>query len=181
MLASKRLSTLAALLVVLAPLCGLAQEATLVVTKAGYYLLTQDSAGVPSLVKIGNVIRLGEPSPDDPVDPTLTDRANAVREAAKAVQEPKREETARKLAIEYRVVAKQVETGQLATEPLILLAAKTAADIVLAQQQAVQQWQAVRGLLSTEWAKLVQEGAQDVAYGALLVEAAEGLEASTRE
>lgn len=170
-------SVLLALLFFLVPLVASAAD-TLVITKAGYFLLVQDADGNPSLVKITNVIRLGEPGPVP--DPTLTDRAKAVLQVAQAVQEPKRAETARMLAVEYRAVAKQVTTGQLATQPLILLATKAAADLVLAQQQAVQQWKAVRDLLSSEWTKLVQEGGVDGDYAKLLVEVAEGLEASTR-
>ena len=164
-----------------APLAGWAQESrTLVVTKSGYYWLTQDAAGVPSLVKIERVIKLDEPPPTDPTDPTLTDRAKAILQAARAVTEPKRAETARMLAVEYRAVVRQVTAGQLVTQPLILLAAREAADRVLSQQQAPEQWKGVRQVITDQWTALVQEGASDGDFAKLLVEVAEGLEASTR-
>jgi len=96
------------LAVVVACSCSFVQaaETTLVVTKAGYFLLVQDADGVPSLVKITNVIRLGDAPPTDPptdpTDPPADVLRAAVKAATEAVTDPNKDRTKIALAKLYR-------------------------------------------------------------------------------
>lgn len=173
---------LLAFALLLLPSLGWAAEPSLVVTKAGYYLLSQDANGVPLLTKISKVIDLGKPDDEPEPTPTLTVRAIAVRDAAlRATADPKRDETAAKLAELYRQVAKKVRTGELDGQSNISFVAKTGADLVMGQQGLPADspaWKPMRDAVGGYIVSLAQEGASNDAYAKLLDEAAAGLDAS---
>lgn len=107
-------------LVVLMTIVGNAQAQTLVVSKSGYYLLTQDAAGVPVLTKIQQVITLGEgPGPiPNPTNPT----AEAIRLSTAKVVDPNKANVRQALSQLYRTVAglPVVDRGQLVTSTDLL-------------------------------------------------------------
>ena len=100
-------------------------DATLVVTKAGYFLLSQDADGNPTLKKFANVIKLGE-APDQPTDPTDPPAEKvfrtAVTKATGAVQDPNKANAKKALATLYRTA------GQLPVQSAQQL--KEATDVI---------------------------------------------------
>lgn len=100
--------TLVAVLAVLA-ISSPAAGQTLVVTKSGYYLLTQDAAGAPVLSKIPQVITLGEAptKPPDSPDPQTPEAAHrtAIREATIAVVDTNKANTKLALSKLYQTIA----------------------------------------------------------------------------
>lgn len=115
------------------------------------------------------------PPPIKP-DPTLTERGKLIRQAALAVNEPKRDETATTLAATYREIANQITAGKIKGHANISFALKTAADLILIQQRATSEWQPVRAVLGSQVTTLVQDGAPDNAYAQLLGEVADALD-----
>lgn len=92
------------LVVCLALVPAFASAQTLVVTKAGYFLLEQDAAGNPSLKKIATVINLdspGDPQPPPPVDQFR----GAVKKATDEVVDPNKANTKTALAKLYRTTS----------------------------------------------------------------------------
>lgn len=94
-------------LLAVAPLAAIAD--TLVIAKGGYYLLTQDAAGTPTLTKISSVVKLDEPTtptdPPPPTDPTLAVHRSFVQQATTAVSDPNKANVKKALAELYRTVA----------------------------------------------------------------------------
>ena len=93
---------------------ALAHGQTLVITKAGYYLLLVDSAGVPTLTKFDDqhIIKSGEPPTTptqpgptpDPTDPVANHRFN-VETATGRVADANKQNTKLALAKLYQTVA----------------------------------------------------------------------------
>lgn len=107
--------------------CPLARGAdgVLVVTKAGYYLLVQDAAGVPTLttladlvppVTIKQVLKLDSVSPSPPPTPDPTDRLTVhkktVQAATDKVTDPNKANVKIALGKLYRMVAGLPVTGR---------------------------------------------------------------------
>lgn len=95
---------------------------TLVITKSGYYLLTTDATGSPTLQKFMSVVKLDEPSPPEPpTNPTeLEAHRKAVQAATDKVSDPNKANTKKALAELYRTIA-----GLPVTEPSQLQTATT--------------------------------------------------------
>ena len=103
------MSRVALLISLLACLPAAAQaDTTLVVARSGYYILLQDAAGVPMLVKITSVINLDvptKPPEPPPVNPPLDVHRAAVTTATAAVTDPNKANVRKALAELYRTVA----------------------------------------------------------------------------
>lgn len=94
---------LSALLVLL---CASASADTLVVAKSGYWILSQDAFGVPTLRKIDSVVKLDEEVPSPPLPPpALGIHRTAVQTATAAVADPNKANTKKALSELYRTVA----------------------------------------------------------------------------
>lgn len=100
---------------------------TLVVTSGGYYLLTQDALGSPTLTKLTQVVVLGErgPTPDPTPDPTPTADAlhrSAVTTALNKITDPNKTNVKTALGKLYRTVAglPVTERSQLVTSTDLL-------------------------------------------------------------
>jgi len=80
----------------------------LIVTKAGYFLLSTDASGVPALRPIKQVIRLAEPPVDPEPEPDPTDRLAKHRQTVQAatdkVTDQNKSNTKVALAKLYRTV-----------------------------------------------------------------------------
>lgn len=126
------------------------------------------------------VLTVVNPNPPTPPGPNvLTDRAKAIKAAAELVQgDTERETTAKGIAALYRELARNVTSGKLAGEN-ILTAVRMTTDMLLANRSVKQNWQPVRDVVSAEWTKVAQAGGRDADYAKLLVEAADGLDASS--
>jgi hypothetical protein len=113
---------------------GFAQE-TLVVTKAGYFLVKVDATGNPTLVKIDRVITIGDPPPDaptDPTDPPAVKFRTAVKNATAIVFDPNKTNTKKALAQLYRT------TSQLPVQNKTQLVEAT--NVIFAALQLPQAW-----------------------------------------
>ena len=116
------------------------------------------------------------PTPD-----TLTDRAKVIRDAAVgATADPKRTETAGQLAELYRQLAAKITGKSITGQELAAFAVKYGTDSLLSGKGSAvtTAWQPTRDLFGTQWAALLNKGADDAAYATLLNEAAAGLDAS---
>ena len=164
-----------------------AADLNLVLSGGKYHLLQKDAAGNPVLKPVSVAITdldgvQPQPNPQpepQPQPPVLAPRAIAIRDAASAVTEPKRDETATALAMLYEALASKIREGAL-TGSDILTATKIGADAVLSRQQALVAWKPVRSVLGEQWAAVQQEGGGDADYARLLDDAAAGLRASVR-
>jgi DNA-binding transcriptional ArsR family regulator len=152
---------------------------TLVVSRSGYYLLTQDNAGVPSLTKITQVIVLGDSPNPFPVPGDLTERGKAIKAASeKVVGDPKRAETAHLLAELYRQIVPLI--GQQAKGyDQIMLSISTATNIALKDDATRAAWKPVRELVTEETKNLSRAGAPDGDYAKYFLECADGYDASS--
>ncbi len=149
-------------------------EDVLIVSKAGYFVLQQDSTGAPVLKPITKVVVLddGPTPPPPPPGPVLTERAKAIRDAVPKSVDPN---IAHALGLLHRELAKKVRAGELKGKDNIAMAVRAATDLVLLEFKAdATLWQPPRAKLSEYFVKLVQEGGNDAAYAALLDDAAAG-------
>jgi hypothetical protein len=147
----------------------------------GQYLLTIQSGQVQvvPIVALVDVTRPGPEPPNPPTPPSvLTDRAKAIRDAARLVQDANRSEVAQKLAAVYGGLADEVRSGKIQTPDALLFGVRTGADLLLTSQSQRQAWQPVRDLLSNQWSAVAQEGGAIGDYAQLLDETAAGLKAS---
>lgn len=164
-----------------------AADINLVLSGGKYHLLQKDAAGNPVLKPVTVAItdldgNQPQPNPQpepQPQPPVLASRAIAIRDAAAAVTDSKRDETATALAMLYETLASKIREGALSGSD-ILTAAKIGADAVLSRQQALVAWKPVRAVLGEQWATVQQEGGSDGDYAKLLDDAAAGLRASIR-
>lgn len=164
-----------------------AADINLVLSGGKYHLLQKDAAGNPVLKPVTVAITDmdgNQPHPNphpepQPQPPVLSPRAMAMRDAAAAISDPKRDETATALAMLYEALGSKIREGAL-TGSDILTAAKIGADAVLSRQQALVEWKPVRAVLGEQWAAVQQEGGGDAEYARLLDDAAAGLRASVR-
>lgn len=110
----------------------LSQAETLVVTKTGYYLLSQDAAGNPVLTKISTVIVLGDAPPPgpDPTNPAEAQHRAAVRTATTKVTDPNKANIKLALSKLYQTVAglPVTERSQLVTSTDLLFNALALGD-----------------------------------------------------
>lgn len=93
-----------------------AAGSTLVITPSGYYNLTIDGNGVPSLVKFDDVVNMSDSppvEPTDPTDPAPTSLEGKVRMWATEVRDPK---TAEAQGLMVQMVAEQGERGTFTTK-----------------------------------------------------------------
>lgn len=121
------------------------------------------------------------PSPNPPPKPQpnpLSERAEAIREKAVAVDHAERELHAQSLAMLYVELAKAVDAGKIKTANELSLGLRTGSDMILTTPAAKLAWTDVRVKLSDQWAAIAQEGGEMPAYASLLRDAASGLNAS---
>lgn len=106
--------TIVAILVVLWTAVSLAGP-TLVVTKSGYYLMTQDANGVPVTEKVTSVVVLGDPGtpvpPSPPPTTALSDKIEALSKTGDVAFKDAGEATA--VALIFNVLQKQTASGRL--------------------------------------------------------------------
>jgi len=166
---------------------------SLLVTPAGCYELSLDASGAPLLKPLGThydqVIILGEPGPGPtpPVPPNpqptpppvpLNARATLLRDAAnKAIGlDSDRINTAQGLSMVLTELAKAAPTVK---DPASLQTALTMGmDAVLSRQNAAAAWKPFRDSLAAQWAAVAVKGGSVADYGALLTDAANGVDAT---
>ena len=154
---------LSALLLCLLSASALAADPpALLVTKAGFYYVITDDAGTPVLVKVTNVVRIGDgppnvPNPPDTPDapPPVTDPTAAlVKRLAAEVNDPA---GAKALALVYKTIGEKVDDGSLKPEDAFP-AIKAATDQVLAAINAGPKWTGFRAKLGDEITRKLQAG-----------------------
>jgi hypothetical protein len=122
------------------------------------------------------------PGPNPPPAPGLSDRAKAMKVTADRVNgDPKRTETAQGLAAIYREIAANAKAP--ATAETVSNAALTMTTFITDHQGSTLAWAPVRELLRSQITDAIQKGNNGgpvtvEQMGALLTEAADGLEAS---
>lgn len=117
------------------------------------------------------------PTPVPPVPNVLTDFGKAIKAAAdKATADPKRSETAAGLAAFY----KEWATNAKAPATLETLSNTTlkGTDLALAFSNVTEAWKPMRDVLRAQIVDLIQRGRPVEEFGAMLRDAAAGLEAS---
>lgn len=159
---------------------ALAETPTVVVTKSGYYVMTQDAAGTPHLEKAQVVVLSAPPTnggPDVPPPPdSLNPTAQRVKELASAVGDPV---GAQALSIVYAEVGKAAAKNKWGRDQ-VLPALKMASDEVLgAQGMQPQKWVAFRSQVSSLITE--KETAGPVDYPQLCKDVSDGLAASHPE
>lgn len=135
---------------------ALCSPPSVIITDGGYFLLTADDDGTPSLNRVRRVIdiRGDAPDPDDPdgpdpdPDPDTPDLelTRKARGWAAAVGDPP---TAQALALVYLQVTESIEAGNLNLETGPIAVA-LATDAVLASRSAAEKWKPFRDAASDE-------------------------------
>jgi hypothetical protein len=170
---------LIAILIVLIASVATAQPLVLSQRPAdGTYVLTVQGATVT--LQKATMLQIGPapiPVPIDPVDPTLSPDAQAIKAAADgAVADPSRAETAGNLAEVMGMLKSQVDARTLKTYLQIAAAANWLMDSIIGKQTAA--WKPVKDLVGQRLAALGQQGAQPEEYAGYFADAADGLAAS---
>lgn len=134
---------------------ALCSPPAVIITEGGYFLLTQDSDGIPSIDRVRQVIDIrggDSPDPDGPdapdPDPDTPDLelTRKARGWAAAVGDPP---TAQALALVYLQVTESLEAGNLNIETAPV-AVSLATDAVLGSMNAVEKWKPFRDAASDE-------------------------------
>jgi hypothetical protein len=176
----KSLAVLLALLALCLPAFAADVAVILDDSKAGTYLVTIDAQGVVTAVPL-KIVRVNKPTPTPTPQPpgpvVLTDRAKAIKAATESLGAiPNRDETAKKLAMLYREIAK---TARDKIKDQATLASLVSQSTTMLLGDDLAKWKPVRDKLREQWDPLVQEGRSVGDYATLLEEAASGLEASS--
>jgi len=145
----------------------------------GVYVLTV--AGGQATVTPATDVPIGPrppqpPAPPQPPDPDqLTERAKAVRDAAREVSDPNRPETAANLSGAIAKVTEECGTMVKGYEQI-----SAAVDWMWkkATKRQAAAWDPVKTIVGDELAKLAQDGAPDAAYAKYLGEVSAGLDCS---
>lgn len=151
-----------------------AEAPTVIVTKAGYYVVNVDSAGVPSLAR-ANVVDYRDgttplPPPPDETPPDPSSVRARVKEIATSVGDPV---GAQALTIVYRETGKAIKDKNVARDQ-VLQALRQSSDSVLTASGSLAKWVTARqkiGTIITE-----EEAKGNVDYSRLCDEIAKGLE-----
>lgn len=163
------------------PAFSQSEPPALLITKAGHYFVVLNDAGEPTLVKITQIIRVGDVpppnGPDDPAPPEESDVVQKVRVWASEVDHPV---GAQALALIYRTIAEKVDDGSLKPEDAFP-AIKKATEQVLPTVGGGSKWDDWRIKVGDLITEKLQKG--ELSHPQHLVkflnEVAQGLEGST--
>jgi hypothetical protein len=176
---------IALLTVGLAALSAPAAEPTLVITKAGYWLLSEDAAGVPSLTKLTRVDdRTGGTTPiPPPVTPPPTDPppvgtaiSEQVRQWSSSISHPLGRQA---LALIYKTVGERVDAGTIPPDQAFL-AVKATTDATFNAIGGAENWTAWRQKVGALAETLQDQGklTTKAQVGSFMGEVAAGLSAA---
>ena len=161
-----------------------AEPPALLVTKAGFYYIVTDDAGVPVLVKVTKVISVGDTGgtpvpPDTPPPPQPPAVTQQVQAWAAEVNHPV---GAQALAVVYSTVADSLKDGKIAPEDAFP-AVKKATEQVLPLAGGVERWAGFRAKLGDLITLKLQKGELQHSkdYERFLQEVAAGLNGSAAE
>lgn len=151
---------------------------TLVLTDAGYQVMTAGPNGavLGPVTPVDQVVDLrtgAKPNPPDTPTGDLSPTAQRVKDLATAVGDP---EGAQALAIVYREVGKAAAGGKLSREQ-VMSALRQASDDVLNATKTKDKWTGWRASVSTLITEKETQGPVD--YSAFCLDVAKGLEASS--
>ena len=170
-------------LLLAAPVAAAIADDVLIVSKAGYHLLTSDAAGAPVLRPIARVIVLDQapaPPPSPPGPPLNPVAAESKRLTDAALARGGTKNTGARISAVYGLVASSVNDGSI---PLAsaLQAVKIGTDAALFGQADAAAWAAWRTEVGDQLTKLQQEGslATKAQYVGVLKDIETGLNAST--
>lgn len=158
---------------------GVSQAQTLVVTKGGYYWLSLDGSGRPTLMPVPQVVTLdGGPTVPPPSPPPTSSLRTKAKTLAIATGDPT---GIMALSSVYSIVADKVNSGEI-DHTRSLAATVQLTDAVLGSLGTAQKWTAWRSGISADIILLQQQGklSTKAEYVAVLKDVAGGLEDASK-
>ncbi len=171
---------LLALAIHLLPMVVAAQDPILVVTKSGYFTLSTDATGVPSLKPVKQVIDMGDTPTTPPVTPGTDFEKEVERITKEVLAAGATKQTGARISAVYSVVAEQVASGAIAPAKA-LEAIKLGTDLALSGQADSAKWVPWRNDIGDALTALAQEGKLNTKehFAGIFKEIERGLNAAT--